>query len=217
VTLLEYLQTLRRWLELPNAIVIRVPVTISHWVAWLGEVFSAGPLGITMWRMLREGNVAIPNADREFALLSEVLPLALREAFALAPSFVQDRWHARLYFLGPILRLALAFVWLFSAAVGFATPLPQSQALIVSAGLPAAVVAPLVWVASTLDLILGILALIAWRPEVVAALMCASLVIYTAFIGLLLPSVWLDPFGGILKNLPLIPAVLVMGVLARHR
>jgi len=105
----------------------------------------------------------------------------------------------------------------FSAAVGFATPLPQSQALIVSAGLPAAVVAPLVWVASTLDLILGILALIAWRPEVVAALMCASLVIYTAFIGLLLPSVWLEPFGGILKNLPLIPAVLVMGVLARHR
>jgi uncharacterized protein YbjT (DUF2867 family) len=217
VTLLEYLQTLRRWLELPNAIVIRVPVTISHWVAWLGEVFSAGPLGITMWRMLREGNVAIPNADREFALLSEVPPLSLREAFALAPSFVQDRWHARLYFLGPILRLALAFVWLFSAVVGFATPLPQSQALFVSAGLPAAVVAPLVWVASTLDLILGILALIAWRPEVVAALMCASLVIYTAFIGLLLPSVWLDPFGGILKNLPLIPAVLVMGVLARHR
>jgi DoxX-like family len=52
---------------------------------------------------------------------------------------------------------------------------------------------------------------------VVAALMCVSLVIYTAFVGLLLPSVWFEPFGGILKNLPLIPAVLVMGVLSRRR
>jgi uncharacterized protein YbjT (DUF2867 family) len=217
VTLLGYLQALRQWLELPNAIVIRVPLTISHWVAWLGEVFSTGPLGITMWRMLQEGNVAVPNADREFALLSGVPPLSLREAFALAPSFVQDRWHARLYFLRPMLRLALALLWIFSAVVGFATPLPQSQALFASAGLPAAVVAPLVWAASTVDLILGILALIAWRPEVVATLMCASLVIYTAFVGVLLPSVWLEPFGGILKNLPLIPAVLVMGVLSRRR
>ena len=217
-TLLGYLQTLRRWLELPNAIVIRVPMTVSHWVAWLGEVFSTGPLGITMWRMLQEGNVAVlPNADREFVLLSGVPPLSLHEAFALAPSFVQDRWHARLYFLAPMLRLGLALLWIFSAAVGFATPLPQSQALFASAGLPAAVVAPLVWAASTVDLILGILALIAWRPEMVAALMCVSLVIYTALVGLLLPSVWLEPFGGILKNLPLIPAVLVMGVLSRRR
>jgi DoxX-like protein len=41
--------------------------------------------------------------------------------------------------------------------------------------------------------------------------------VYTFFIGVVFPSLWLEPFGGLLKNLPLIPAVLVMGVLSRRR
>lgn len=217
VSLLEYLWTLRRWLDLQAPVVMRIPGSLSSCVAWLGERFSDGPLGITMWRMLQEGNIGTPNAEGKFALLSGVRPLSLREAFAAAPSFVQDRWHARLYFLGPILRVALAFLWIGSALVGFMTPLAQSQALFESADMSAALVAPLVWTASVADLILGILALIAWRPEVVATLMCISLVIYTAFIGVVFPSVWLEPFGGLLKNLPLIPSVLVMGVLSRRR
>jgi hypothetical protein len=75
----------------------------------------------------------------------------------------------------------------------------------------------LVWVASAVDLALGGLALIVWRPAVVAGLMCALLLVYTVFIGVVFPSMWLEPFGGLLKNLPLIPTVLVMGVLSRRR
>jgi hypothetical protein len=67
------------------------------------------------------------------------------------------------------------------------------------------------------DLVLGVLALIAWRPAVVAGLMCVSLLVYTVFIGVVFPSLWFEPFGGLLKNWPLIPAVLVMGVLAGRR
>ena len=146
-----------------------------------------------------------------------VSPLSLRCALDLAPSFVQDRWHARLYFLGPVLRVTLAILWLWSAAVGFLTPLTSSQELFASVGLPPVAAAPLVIGASTVDLVLGILALTAWRPAVVAGLMCASLFVYSVFIGIAFPSQWLEPFGGLTKNLPLIPAVLVMGVLSRRR
>jgi hypothetical protein len=47
--------------------------------------------------------------------------------------------------------------------------------------------------------------------------MCASLLVYTVLIGVAFHSLWLEPFGGLLKNLPLIPAMLMMGVLSRRR
>jgi DoxX-like family len=40
---------------------------------------------------------------------------------------------------------------------------------------------------------------------------------YTVFAAVLFPSLWLEPFGGLLKNLPLMPVVLVMGVLSRRQ
>jgi uncharacterized membrane protein YphA (DoxX/SURF4 family) len=149
--------------------------------------------------------------------ISGVSPLSLKEALDFAPSFVQDRWHARLYFLGPVLRVAIAILWIGSGLVGFLTPMISSQELFASAELPTAMAAPAVFAASTVDLVLGVLALIGWRPAVVAGLMCASLLVYTVFIGVVFPSLWFEPFGGLLKNLPLIPAVLVMGVLSRRR
>ena len=217
VSLLGYLLETRRWLELPAPVVVRIPEPIVRIGAWLGEYLSDGPLGITMWRMLKLGNVATPESEQEMVAISGISPLSLKQALDVAPSFVQDRWHARLYFLAPTLRVALAILWIGSGLVGFFTPMTQSQALFASAGIPMAVAAPLVWVASAGDLGLGVLALVAWRPALVAGLMCASLLVYTVFIGVVFPSMWLEPFGGLLKNLPLIPAVLVMGVLSRRR
>jgi uncharacterized protein YbjT (DUF2867 family) len=217
VSLLRYLLETRRWLGLPAPLVVRIPEVIARFGAWLGEHVSNGPVGITMWRMLNLGNVATHESTREMVSISGVSPLSLKEALDLAPSSVQDRWHARLYFLGPVLRVALAILWIGSGLVGFLTPMTSSQELFASAGLSPVVAAPLVFGASTVDLVLGILALIAWRPAVVAGLMCASLLIYTVFIGVVFPSLWFEPFGGLLKNLPLIPGVLVMGVLSRRR
>jgi hypothetical protein len=197
--------------------VVRLPEVIGQFGARLGEHLSNGPVGITMWRMLNLGNVVTDESTREMVSISGVWPLSLRQALNLAPSFAQDRWHARLYFLGPVLRVALAILWIGSGLVGFLTPATSSQELFASAGLPPVVAAPWVFGASTVDLVLGMLALIAWRPAAVAGLMCASLLVYTVFIGVVFPSLWLEPFGGLLKNLPLIPAVLVMGVLSRRR
>jgi uncharacterized protein YbjT (DUF2867 family) len=217
VSLLEYLLGTRRWLEMPPPVLVQIPMLVARFGAWLAQHLSSGPLGMTMWRMLNAGNIASDDSLREMVALSGIAPLSLKQAFAAAPSFVQDRWHARLYFLAPVLRVALSLLWIGSGLVGFLTPVTQSRTLLASAGIPSVVVAPLVWVASAVDLALGGLALIAWRPAVVAGLMCALLLVYTVFIGVVFPSMWLEPFGGLLKNLPLIPTVLVMGVLSRRR
>jgi hypothetical protein len=47
--------------------------------------------------------------------------------------------------------------------------------------------------------------------------MFVSLLVYTGVIGVLLPGIWFEPFGGLIKNLALLPAVLIMGVLSRRR
>jgi uncharacterized protein YbjT (DUF2867 family)/uncharacterized membrane protein YphA (DoxX/SURF4 family) len=217
VTLLDYLQVVRRWLEVPAPVVVRVPSGLATCGAWVGEYLGNGPLGLTMWRMLMRGNVAPSGSDSDLATVSAVPLKSLEQAFGGVPSFVQDRWHARLYFLGPVLRVALALLWIGSGLVGFLNPLEQSYTLFSSAGLPVGPVRPLVWAASAVDLVLGVLALIAWRPTIVAALMCASVVVYTVFVGVVFPSLWLEPFGGLLKNLPLIPTTLIMSVLSRRR
>ena len=217
VTLVDYLRTVRRWLELPRAVNVRVPLGLAKWGAWVGEHMGNGPLGMTMWRMLMRGNFASPGQEGDLAQVSGVSFQSIAQAFEAVPSFVQDRWHARLYFLGPVLRAALAALWIGSGLIGYLTPLAQSEMLLASAGIPTGAVGPLVWTSSTVDLVLGVLALIAWRPPIVAGMMCASVAIYTVFVGSVLPSLWLEPFGGLLKNLPLIPTTLIMGVLSRRR
>ena len=172
---------------------------------------------MTLWRMLTLGNVASDDSLRETVGLSGIAPRSLQEAFASAPSFVQDRWHARLYFLGMKLRLALAVLWTGSGMVGFFTPMAETRALFTGAGLPIGLATPMVTAASALDLILGILVLLAWRPMVVAGLMIVLLVVYTLFVGIAFPAAWIEPFGGLLKNIPLIPAVWVMGILSNRR
>jgi hypothetical protein len=47
--------------------------------------------------------------------------------------------------------------------------------------------------------------------------MLASVVGYTLFLGVALPGLWLEPLGSLLKNLALIPALLVLYVLADRR
>jgi len=40
--------------------------------------------------------------------------------------------------------------------------------------------------------------------------MCISLLAYTLVLGIGIPSLWIEPFGGLLKNIVLFPAVLAL-------
>ncbi|WP_426701798.1 DoxX-like family protein [Rhodanobacter sp. Col0626] len=64
---------------------------------------------------------------------------------------------------------------------------------------------------------LGVLCLLRWRPRVVLTLMLAMLVGYTLGIGILWPAHWLDPLGGLLKNLPLFGALVILLVTEERR
>ena len=67
------------------------------------------------------------------------------------------------------------------------------------------------------DLALGLALLRDWRPKRVAQAQIALVAVYTAGLTLIAPGLWLDPFGGLLKNLPVLALLLVHLALAEER
>lgn len=217
LSLADYLSAWRRWLGFSEARLLKVPLVLVRAVVWFGERFGHGPLGETMFRMLASDNVGTPTAYDQLSAAIGFRPRALGDVLDSSPSHEQDRWHARLYFLKPALRMTLALLWVASGVVGFLTPTKTSAALLASAGVSAGLAAPVVYTGSCLDLVLGVALFLRFRAVFTGGLMVATLLGYTVFVGLMLPSIWLEPFGGLIKNIPLFAAILVMMVLERER
>jgi uncharacterized protein YbjT (DUF2867 family) len=203
VSLRDYLLTWRRWLGFAKPRLWFVPSFLVRLTTAIGERLRNGPLGQTISRMLERGNVGSPDALERMRNALGVVPQPLARVLDESPSHVQDRWHARLYFLLPLLRASMALLWICSGIVGWWLP----EANILSAA-PGHAITPggslaLARITATVDLLLGVLCLLRWRASLVLSLMLIMLMGYTAGIGVLWPMHWLDPFGGLLKNLPL--------------
>ncbi len=80
-------------------------------------------------------------------------PRTLAAGLAGMPSHVQDRWHARLFFAAPLLRVALALFVVATAVIG-ALPAGRAAgvALLAGLGAPAALAVALMWAACAADL-----------------------------------------------------------------
>jgi uncharacterized protein YbjT (DUF2867 family) len=217
LSLEEYLREWRAWLGLPQPrVVARIPAWLVTAAAAIGERIGAGALGRTMHALLARGNTGRAGAAERMARLLGRAPRSLDQALREQPSFVQDRWQARLHLVEPLLRASIAGVWLFSGLVGFLAPQAEIVATLGAAGVSRGAL-PLVYGASAVDAALGALLALRWRVPLVGAAMVASVLAYTLFIGVRLPDSWWDPFGGLLKNLVVLPALLVMIALTDRR
>jgi hypothetical protein len=141
----------------------------------------------------------------------------LQEVLASAPSQVQDRWQAQLYFLAPALRLGVAVLCLISAWVGWTTSASEIEQLAAGSALGAMEPVAIARAAATLDLILGLWLLLGLRLRAAIASTMALVLIYTVVFGFALPALWLDPLGGLAKNLVILPALAVLWVLSERR
>ncbi len=212
----NFLVTLRRWLGFTTPHIVRVPLALIRPVAQFGEWLGGGPFGMTMYRMLVRGNVASPGAPEAFHAATGFQPRSVEEVLNASPSHVQDRWHARLYLLAPLLRLALAFLFIFSGIAGFLSPLASNVSMLGYVGIPAALAPTVIYLASAVDMLLGVLLLTRYTRAAAYGMLIMTLG-YTLFLGLKVPGLWLEPLGSLIKNIPLIPAILVYLVLAGRR
>ena len=217
MSLRDYQREWRHWLRIPGVHEIHIPEILVTLQVGIFERLGRGPVGDTMWRMLRRGNVTSPDAHARLRDAFGFAPRALAQTLASRPSQVQDRWHAQLYFLAPTLRICMVALWLLSAIAGWLTPSADIERLV--AGSPLQGIEPVVLarVAAVFDLVLAILLLIGWRPRLVLALMAIGVAAYTLVFGVALPALWLEPLGGLAKNLAVLPALGVLWVLADRR
>ena len=112
MTLREMIAGIRRWLGLPRSRYLPVPMPLIRLLARAGDVLHwLGVRGSMRTTTLRQMD-AVNTADMApFAEAVGFKPRRLYEAMAAEPAELQDRWHARLFFLRPLLSATLAMFW----------------------------------------------------------------------------------------------------------
>ena len=208
-----YLADLRQALgETRRAWILPMPSAAFRAGAALAGHLPGSMLDAETADMLLAGNATTSNA------LPALLGRAPRppRAFIEATAREAERRSAVLDFWYPVLRVALAFLWIWTAIVSFGLyPAQDSYALLARVGLHAALATIALYGAAVLDLVLGVLTLAAparWRRLVWLAQL-ALIGGYTVLITLFLPEQWLHPYGPISKNVPLVALILLLWAL----
>jgi len=109
-----------------------------------------------------------------------------------------------------LLRASLAVVWLGTAAVSALDGGSRGVAMLAQAGVNDTTLrALLLWGGAGLDAVVGV-ALAVAPLRAAATLAFAAAALMTVVSTALIPGAWLDPLGPLLKNLPLLAALLVL-------
>ncbi|MBL8518468.1 MAG: SDR family oxidoreductase [Betaproteobacteria bacterium] len=213
VTLRQLLVDYRAWLGFAPVPCVRIPMLFVRSAARIGDVLG-GPLSTTALKQMAFGNV---GDHARYVDATGLHPISWKHGLNQHPAQWQDRWHARLYFLRPALRLALALMWLISGLVGFGYSPDLLSRMAASTGWATEALRIFAIAGCIADLLLGVLILARWRPPLLAGIQIALIAGYTAFLTWALPGLWMDPFGPLLKNLPIMAAIAIWAALEQDR
>ncbi|MEN9449674.1 MAG: hypothetical protein RJA83_288 [Pseudomonadota bacterium] len=209
---------LRAWLGFRKAWPIAIPDMFIWLGAKIGNWIPNSPISETGIKMMAVDNIADDMEVKNLENSIGFKPRSFSRGLNGMVSSVQDRWHARLYFLRPLLRISVAFIWIFSAIISV---LPVSSPLsfdtLTQAKIPHSFQTFALYGLSTVDLLLGLATLFNYRLIIMGFLQCVLILFYTTIISFSLPIYWLHPFAPIAKNIPLFVAILIMMALNSER
>jgi uncharacterized protein YbjT (DUF2867 family)/uncharacterized membrane protein YphA (DoxX/SURF4 family) len=214
LTLKAIVGRLRAWLGFRPAPTVTMPRWLVALGARWGDLTGGGPLNTTALRQIEYGNV---SSSEVFAGQIGFRPRGMAEWMMLRPSHVQDRWHARLFLVRPVLRGTLALLWIISGLVGLLAPFASYAAIVAPLGLGAGTAGLFAWLTSLADITIGAAVLLRLAPRLVGWLQLAFVAGYTLVLTLLAPGLWLEPLGPLLKNLPIVAAVLALMAIESDR
>ncbi len=207
-TLRDYLATLARALGRSHVHFLRIPISWMRAAASLGKVTPAAILDTETLAMLERGNVAdVSDTQRILgATPRSIADFIPRRCASLA------RRQAQLSWLLPLLRLTVAVMWIVTGIVSIAVyPVADSYALLARTGITGTFATFALIGAALLDIALGFATLLA-PSRLLWWLQIALIVGYTAVISVWLPEFWSHPYGPVLKNLPILAALLLLAL-----
>jgi uncharacterized protein YbjT (DUF2867 family) len=202
--------TFRSWLRLAPAPHWRVPRWLAALGYWTGDVARwlgwRPPIGSVARRELARGAVGDPSAWRE---LMSAEPTRLADALAREPASVQERWFARLYFLKAIVLGVLALFWIGTGLISLGPGWERGLEYLLAGGVSGRLAEAGVIAGALADITIGVG--IALRRTARGALLAAiAISVFYMIAGtFVLPVLWLDPVGPMLKIWPIIVLNLV--------
>ena len=214
LSLREMLERYREWLGFGRARFLPMPTPLMRAFGCIGDLMGDGPITSNSLAQMIAGNAG------DSAVFTDAIgftPRSLGSALRDRPAQVQDRWHAGLFFLAPALKGVLVLMWLVSAWLGLFHGAAQAAALVHSLGLSPDWGEPLRIGGSILDLAIAALLLTDRTARWSTPVQLIVVLGYTLIIGIALPELLLDPLGPLLKNLPIMLAIAVHGVIGDKR
>ncbi|WP_010324791.1 SDR family oxidoreductase [Marinobacterium stanieri] len=200
----------RKWLGKATAPSMRVPFSLAQSGARVCAPFSRLPVDAESLQMLQRGNAApVEPFTRAFGFT----PQCFEHSIEQRPASPAERQQAGLFFLWQLLRLSLAFMWIWTGLTSaFWYPVSDSYQMLSAVGLSGVALPIALYAAALLDTLLGLALLLNYRLRLVLLTQVAMMLGYSLILSFCLPEFWLHPFGPISKNLPLIVASLMLYV-----
>jgi hypothetical protein len=205
LSLRGFLALLREAMGLPAARFLQVPMPLVRAAARIGEKLPGALLDPETLGMLERGNTG--SAQEITALLGR----APRSISAFVRDAASTRLRAPLDWLLPLLRFSIALVWIVTGIVSLGLyPVADSYALLARVHIEGALAPVMLYSAALLDLAFGIATLMMRRRRWLWVAQAAVMIFYTVVISFFLPEFWLHPYGPLLKNLPMLAAILLL-------
>jgi len=208
ISIREMFGLYRQWLGLSKPRFISIPERPALWLAHRLGLFGIATSSDETVALLRRGSTA---DVKRLMQQTGIAPSPMDEALMRSPAQQADCWHARLYFLHPLLRSVLGIMWIWTALISAGIyPIEKSMALLAAVGLSGPLAVAALCSGVLLDLLTGLAFLLRVHVKAAAWIQIAAMTTYTLIITSALPEYWLHPFGPIIKNLPLAVATLIL-------
>lgn len=201
----ELVGLFRRWLGWRPAEQVRLPRWLAAAAFGLGDLMAVLGWGTAMRSTAgRELLAAEPGDPTHWMRLTGITPRDIERVMTAEPASVQERWFARLYLLRPWLFLICALFWISTGVIALGPGWQDGISLMHEGGVFGWPAAAVVVLGALCDIAVGFA--IGWRRSartgVIAALVVT--VVYAMIGTLLVPRLWSDPMGPMLKVLPIL-------------
>lgn len=217
ITFEDVVATYRRWLGWAPARRVPLPGWVAHLAYWTGDLAGwlgwRPPVRSTAKKEMARGAVGDPSL---WQASTGLRPNDLSTTLEREPSSVQERWFSKLYFLKPVIFVVFALFWIATGVISLGPGFDIGVGLMQRAG-TGNLAAPGVIAGALADIAIGLAIL--YRPTARIGL-CAALAISLFYLvagSILVPELWKEPLGPMMKIWPIMALNLVALAILEER
>lgn len=200
----------RRWLRWRRAYRLHLPAWAAAGAYRAGDVAQLlgwrPPVNSTAQMEMRRGATGNPEPWRK---ATGIEPRDIEVALGGEPASVQERWFARLYALKPLIFAVFGLFWIATGIISLGPGWEIGMSYVREGGLDENLAVLSVVAGALADIVIGLAIL--WRPTSRYGLWAAFIIsfVYVVIGTMLVPRLWADPLGPMLKIWPVLMLNLV--------